>query len=287
MAQHFSSAHNQGEVTSRFKPVSESPKTTPEPPKKKHSVSRILSNILLVIGIVLLGVAGFMWGKAQWDYHEQDKINEKLAAYAQVPQKGGAPTVDWEGLKAINKDVVGWIQIPNTVINHPVYQGKDNDHYLNTNAEGVYGVGGQIFMDYQNTKPGMLDQQTIIYGHHLKNGAMFKQISDMDQQRFFDSIDTIWYVTETATYELQPLFLYYTTGEDTSVRQFNFDTEDAFHDQLNQKLQKAVTKRSDAAQLIPNVKHVLTLGTCDYIEGYGRTILVCAVKSEVSTSSQS
>lgn len=62
-----------------------------KPGKKKRSISSIISNLMLVIGIVLLAVAGFMWGKAQWDYHEQDKTNQKLATYAQLPEKAVLP----------------------------------------------------------------------------------------------------------------------------------------------------------------------------------------------------
>ena len=93
-------------------------------------------------------------------------LNEELAAYVTLSDDPQIrpPTVDWAGLKAINDDVVGWIQIPGTVINYPVYQGEDNDYYLNTNAHGVYGIGGQIFMDYENQAPGMLESTD----HHLR-----------------------------------------------------------------------------------------------------------------------
>ena len=102
----------------------------------------------------------------QYEYHEQDVINEKLAAYATVDNTGSsAPKVDWAALKAVNQQVVGWIQIPGTNVNYPVYQGADNDAYLHTNAEGNYSLGGQIFLDSDNTAPGMVDAQTIIYGH--------------------------------------------------------------------------------------------------------------------------
>ncbi|MCH4119933.1 MAG: class B sortase [Atopobiaceae bacterium] len=104
----------------------------------------------------------------------------------------------------MNPEVVGWVQIPNTVVSFPVYQASDNDKYLHTNAEGTYSLGGQVFMDYQNQAPGMLDQQTIIYGHHLRNGAMFKPIADMDKQEAFDSVSTVWYVTEDATTSSSP-----------------------------------------------------------------------------------
>lgn len=252
---------------------------------RKRSASRIVSTILLVVGIALLAVAGGMWLHAQWQYHQQDEENAKLAAYAEVSDDGdSAPVVDWDSLKAINDDVVGWIQVPGTVINYPVYQASDNDYYLNTNAEGVYGVGGQIFMDYENTPPGMQDAQTVIYGHHLKNGAMFKQIADMDDQEFFDSIGTVWYVTEDATYELEPLLVYYTNENDTNVRTFAFSSEDEFHTYLTGLLDKAQTSRSDAAQIISGTSHVLTLCTCNYIDGYGRTVLVCVPKDEAQAA---
>jgi sortase B len=44
-----------------------------------------------------------------------------------------------------------------------------------------------------------------------------------------------------------------------------------------------VTSRSDASELIGKTSHVLTLCTCNYIDGYGRTILVCVPKSEVAS----
>lgn len=260
------------------------PEQAPEPdkkPAKKHSVMRIISNILLVVGIALMGFAIYKYATQWWNYKQVDEENAKLAAFATVKDDGSAPPqVDWASLKAINADVAGWIQVPGTSINYPVYQGKDNERYLNTNAEGVHGVGGQIFLDYQNTNPGMQDEQTIIYGHHLKNGAMFKQVADMDQQGFFDSIHTVWYVTEQATYELEPLFVYYTNESDLTVRQFMWNTPEEFHTYLQGKLAHAVTSRSDASAIIGNTSKVLTLSTCNYIDGYGRTILVCVQKGE-------
>ena len=44
------------------------PSYEPEPPRKKKGGS-VLSNILLVVGLALILVAGGMWGLAQWRYH--------------------------------------------------------------------------------------------------------------------------------------------------------------------------------------------------------------------------
>lgn len=252
-------------------------------PRKR--IGRVVSVILFVIGVGLVLVAAGMWAKTQWEYHQQDVENERLAAYATVSSDPAtAPVVDWAALKAINADVVGWVQIPGTVVSFPVYQAADNDRYLHTNADGDYSLGGQVFMDCENEAPGLTDMQTIIYGHHLRNGAMFKPVADMDNQQAFDGVSTVWYVTETATYELRPLFLYYTDGNDENVRRFNFDSEDEFRQYLQGLLAKAKTSASDAATAIGGTSHVLTLGTCNYIDGYGRTILVCAPKAEADAT---
>lgn len=243
---------------------------------------RILSTVLLVLGLLLLVGAGGMWLYNQYQYHEQDVINQKLATYATVDDSGSTPpVVDWAALKAVNPDVVGWIQIPGTVVNYPVYQGSDNDEYLHTNAEGDYSIGGQIFLDSSNTAPGMLDQQTIVYGHHLYNGAMFKAVADMENQGMFDSVDTVWYVTEQATYELRPLFAYKTDGEDENVRIFQWGSVDELHSYLASLASGASAKASDTDALIAGAEQVLSLCTCSYTANEtGRVILVCVPKAQ-------
>ena len=253
-------------------------------PRKR--VGRVVSVLLFVVGVALIAVAAGMWIHNQWQYHEQDRINEELATYADVSDNGTTPPqVDWEALKAVNPEVVGWVQIPGTAVNFPVYQASDNDKYLHTSAEGDYSLGGQVFMDYENTAPGMVDGQTIVYGHHLRNGAMFKPISDMSNQEMFDGVSTVWYVTEEATYELEPLFLYETDANDTNVRHFSFASVDELRAYLTDLLGRAVTSRSDAAELISGAQNVLTLCTCNYDNGdSGRTLLVCVPKASADAA---
>ena len=257
--------------------------------KPRRRRGNILSTLLILVGLGLLAVAGYLWGTAQWRYHQQDQVNKELAAYATVydtPDQDGTlrpPEVNWEGLKAINDDVCGWLQIPGTTINYPVYQAEDNERYLRHTATGEWTWGGQLFMDFECTRPGLVDNVSLIYGHHLNNGSMFEQIAEMDKQEKFDAVSTIWYVTEQNTYELEPLFLYYTQAEDQDARTFVFDSFDAFHSYLAERLARAVTQRSDASSLLPNLKHVMVLATCNYYDGYGRTLLVCVPKSEVSS----
>ena len=265
----------------------DSNKKKPGSKPAKKGFSNILSTILLIVGIALLIAAAIMFGKTQVEYHAQDVINQELAAYATVPEKKDeAPVVDWAGLKAVNSQVVGWIQIPGSQINYPVYQTTDNEYYLHTNAKGEWSIGGQIFMDYENNPNGLIDQQTILYGHHMRNGSMFQFIGALNDQNTFNKVETIWYVAPTQTYELEPVFTYHTDEDDDEVRQFNFTSVNEFRSYLKDRLSRAVSSRSNAAEVISRAEHVLTLFTCNYTDQYGRTMLICVPKNEAQPKTQ-
>ena len=265
----------------------DSNKKKPGSKPAKKGFSNILSTILLIVGIALLIAAAIMFAKTQVDYYAQDVINQELASYTTVPEKKDeAPVVDWAGLKAVNSQVVGWIQIPGSQINYPVYQTTDNEYYLHTNAKGEWSIGGQIFMDYENNPNGLIDQQTILYGHHMRNGSMFQFIGALNDQSTFNKVETIWYVTPTQAYELEPVFTYHTDEDDDEVRQFNFTSVDEFRSYLKDRLSRAVSSRSDAAEVISRAEHVLTLFTCNYTDQYGRTMLICVPKSEAQPKTQ-
>lgn len=259
--------------------------------KKPRRKGNVLSTVLIVVGVALLLVAGGLYIHAQLDYAATDANNEKLASYATVSddaaEADGCPiTVDWESLKAVNDDVVGWIYIPGTNVNFPVYQGETNDTYLRTTATGEYAVGGQIFMDYENARPGLVDRQTLIYGHHLNNGAMFAQIDEFANQSGLEQLQTIWYLTETATYELEPLCFYKTAATNGDARTVTWASDDDFHSYLTGLVDQATAKNDEAVSAISSLSKVLTLCTCDYENDFGqsngRGLLVCALKSELN-----
>lgn len=80
-------------------------------------------------------------------------------------------------LKAINPDYKLWINIPNTDIDYPVVQGKDNDFYLNKNFNKEKSESETIFIDYRNHINLDTEKNIVFYGHHMKDGTMFNQIN--------------------------------------------------------------------------------------------------------------
>ena len=87
-------------------------------------------------------------------------------------------------LQKINPDIIGWIKIHNTVIDYPVLQSSESDpeYYLYRDYKGEYTKYGSIFLQAGTALDGS-DQNTMLYGHSMKDGRMFAQLltfSDLD-----------------------------------------------------------------------------------------------------------
>ena len=79
-------------------------------------------------------------------------------------------------LKERNDDTVGWIKINDTAIDYPVlHNTQSNAYYLHRNIDKEYSSSGIPFLDYQ-CKADLSDDNTIIYGHNMRNGTMFHDL---------------------------------------------------------------------------------------------------------------
>lgn len=143
-----------------------------EPPRKKRR--SIIPILLIIIGIGLIVAAAAIFINAQIGYKQASESYQKIEEqYAPAKDASGVPVIDFNALAQTNPEVVGWIYAPGTNINYPVVQATDNSKYLNTLFDGTSNASGAIFLDYEDNAPGMVDQQTTIYGHHMNDGSMF------------------------------------------------------------------------------------------------------------------
>ena len=83
---------------------------------------------------------------------------------------------DWAALKEINDEIVGWITIPDTVIDYPVLEHIGDDRYSQYYIKRTYkkesSEYGSIFLDYRSTD-STNSKNVIMHGHDMNDGSMF------------------------------------------------------------------------------------------------------------------
>ena len=120
-------------------------------------------------------------------------------------------TIDADALSEMNADYACWLYAPDTPIDYPVVHGEDNDYYLHRLFNGEHNACGTLFIDYRNLGD-FQDPNTLLYGHHMRNGSMFKAITYYADQAYFDSHPFMLIVTPEKRYLLE-LFAGYTTSK--------------------------------------------------------------------------
>ena len=92
--------------------------------------------------------------------------------------------VDFEALRKVNPDIIGWIVIPGMEISYPIVQGEDNDYYLKHTFDKAENASGCIFVEVENS-PDFSDNNTFVYGHNMKNKSMFAKLNRYQEEDTF------------------------------------------------------------------------------------------------------
>ena len=214
--------------------------------------------VFALLLIVFIGsVGGILFILKQ--YKDNDKLYAQAAEDYTEPAAGEAApiVVDFEALKAVNEDVVGWIYCEGTVIDYPVVQGEDNDLYLHHSYDKAYSVSGSIFVDSGNRK-GFVDSNTIIYGHHMKNGSMFAGLKKYREDDFYEGHKTFRVNTKTGfyTYEIFAVSVV-SPNSDTYTLEFADDAE--FMDYIARMQERSI---HDTGVTVEPGDKIISLSTC-------------------------
>lgn len=239
---------------------------------------RIRNGALNVITVCLIGiilVSGYKIGKTMWEYHvaksAYTNISEKTA---KVDPKQFTGVVDWNALKNVNPDVQGWLYQKGTVINYPVVQGTDNDTYLHTRFDKQWSGGGTLFVDCRMEKD-FKGFNSIIYGHHMKDGSMFRSIRGYTKEDgYYDKHKTLELATPHGNYHLVVFSAFITkaTDEDTYKMTYDEAEKQAYIDRAWERSELPITR--DSVDVTKNDR-LVTLSTCAYDYEEARYIVMC------------
>lgn len=199
--------------------------TQKQPEQKKKKKSDVLLTIALIVAIAVFCYAAFNLYHIYTEYKKgTDEYNqiEEMAVTERDADSGEAAgpnaqlkppiEVDFDKLKSVNKDVVGWIYVDALPdISYPIVKGKDNQTYLHQTYEKNYNFAGTIFVDYENSGD-FSDCNTLVYGHNMKNGSMFGHLKKFrEDDRLYKQDKYFWILTPERNYRYE-IISAYTTG---------------------------------------------------------------------------
>ena len=168
---------------------------------------------------------------------------------------------------AQNSDLVGWISIPSTRIDYPVMQTKDSpDFYLKHAFDKSYSSYGVPYIQ-ENCDIGLSDN-LVLYGHHMKNGSMFKDISRYKDQGYFDQHSEIILYTPEREIHLKALAAVCTSPD--AIRR---KTEFASGEEFASYIQQMTAGASASAPVEGTIVRLYSFVTCSYEFNNARTIL--------------
>ena len=238
-----------------------------ETPKKKPSagkrIRRTASKVIIIClaGIVL--VSGWRLYTILKDYLAD------RAVYNEISEQAGEE-IDFDALRKINPDIIGWLYYEDTIIDYPVVQGENNEMYLSMLFDRTWGGCGTLFADCITEAP-FRQFNTIVYGHHMKDGTMFACLKELRDPEYCAKHPKLELTTPEGKFDLE-IWAFLNEPADSTIYTTNFVLEE------DKQAYLALTE--SLADYVTDVKvstedRLVMLSTCAYEFEDARYIIAC------------
>ena len=165
--------------------------------------------------------------------------------------------LDLDALRQTSGNVLGWIYIPDSVIDYPLMAFADNETGLHQAWDGTKSSAGSIFIECKNRRD-FSDFNTLIYGHHMRKGTMFGSLKQYAEQEYLDAHRLIYIVTDDYVRRYE-VFSAYEAGVTSDTYRLYF----ADKEMKQSVLDYYVASAGHESELVPTVEdRILTLSTC-------------------------
>lgn len=186
--------------------------------------------------------------------------------------------LDWDALVEENEHIYAWIYVPKTSISYPILQHPTKtDYYLEYNIDHTKGRPGCIYTQNMNAKD-FSDNNTVIYGHNMRNGTMFRTLHNFDDGTFFDETPYFYIYTpeKILVYEI---FAASEFSNEHILYKYDFDAEGTISKFMSD-LKKCPGHIREEMQTIPENGPLVTLSTCVTGKTNNRWLVVGVLLSE-------
>lgn len=230
--------------------------------------------LLVCVGLVCggVGLKKYLDGKhAGNDYDklkeqvavEEPPIQEETPAEETIEKEPVNIPVDFEKLQKKCPDIYAWICIPGTGIDYPVVQREgDNSYYLDHTIEGKKKAEGAIFTEDYNRKD-FEDHHTVIYGHNMRNGSMFRQLHKFADRKFFKENEEVLIYQPEKIFHYQ-IFAAYVYDDRHLMLSFDCNDKEVYEDYLDSIFeQRGMSVNVNDDVEVTADDRILTLSTCN------------------------
>ncbi len=250
--------------------------------RKKKQIKQNKKLKIAVLGILIFIFAIGIGYIGYYIYNNFKSQNDDVLSNIAVDDKQITETkteriLQLEELKKQNNDIIGWIEIENTIINYPVLQCEDNNFYMTHNYKKEYSAEGSIFLD-KDYNWELPSSNLLLYGHNNKNKTMFAELLNYKEESYYKEHPTIRFTTlaEDKTYEIIAVFksrVYYKSEKDVFRYYYfiNAENEEEYNNYINESKKASLY---DTGKTATYGDQLLTLSTCEYSQEDGRFVVV-------------
>ena len=175
-----------------------------------------------------------------------------------------------------NQDMVGWITIPDTVIDYPVVQTEDGDYYLSHDFFGDANNNGQLILDAM-CDPYTPSYNLIVSGHNMRSDLMFGMLDEYRNRSFWNSHKILYFDSLMERREYVVFAAFYSADYDVDEKGFRYSADIQYRRDAEDWLEEI--RKNQLYDTEIDVKfgdEFLTLTTCNKARRKdGRFVVVC------------
>lgn len=244
-------------------------------------MNKKLKKIIIILAVICIVISGaYLIYDLVWVPHHFKKLNDEISSFenAETDSQTNLPIQKkFSFIKNKYPDFAGRFIIENLDVDFPVAQCDNNNYYLKHTLDGKTDKHGTLFADCRNNLEE-LDQNTIIYGHNMKDNTQFGMLNVYKTVNGYKNSPVITFNTIYKDYKWKVFaaFLINTKPEDDDGYVFDytktqFSSEKEFTEFYNEVMERSyfITDTDVSYE-----DKILTMSTCSTLFDNSRLVVM-------------